>query len=250
MAGHRFFCAQILPGPCELPQEEAHHAATVMRVRPDDEIELFDGCGKVASAVVERVSRRSVLVRVSDVRTSPGSHGPHLTLHVAAPKGPRQHVLVEKCTELGVAAIQPTLASRSVVRPNASLVRRWRRYAIEAGKQSGQVWLPEIRAASLFADSIVCGRTDESEKVIASSEPGAPSLADILRAMSTGARRPALAVWIGPEGGFTPEEIHAAVAVGVRPASLGDFVLRIETAAIAVAATVQMWAAGGCVRDG
>jgi 16S rRNA (uracil1498-N3)-methyltransferase len=238
MTAHRYYCERIIPGTIELAGDESHHAVNVLRVRLGDTIELFDGRGTVAAATVSRVARKAVSVEVTTVTAAVPRSSPALVLCVAVPKGPRQHVLVEKCTELGVALLQPILTERGVVEADASTVARWRRYAIEAGKQSHQAWLPDIPPRVGFIESLT-GRTGVSAqpRLIASPAADAPPLAAALRGCGGVA---ALAVWIGPEGGFTPAELQAARAAGLQTVSLGDAVLRIETAAIAVAAAVRL----------
>ena len=245
MAVHRYFCEHFEPGSCRLSPEESHHAASVMRVRPGEAVELFDGCGGTASATVTRVAREAVTVEVTRLRPMAVRPEPSLALYVAVPKGARQHVLVEKCTELGVSRIEPIITQRSVVKPGASIVSRWRRYAIEAGKQSEQAWLPVIEPPLAFARSIELDRADElqrstSLRLVASPGPKARPLTLSLREGIASGALSRVAIWIGPEGGFTPAEVEAAEAAGIQPVSLGESVLRIETAAIAVTAAVRL----------
>ena len=242
MNPHRYYCERIDADTCDLTAEESHHARTVMRVREGDPVELFDGRGTAAVATVSRVERESV--RVAVTRRCPPAPAPHpvLSLHVAVPKGARQRVLVEKCTELGVNLIEPIIARRSTVKPAASALARWRRYAIEAGKQSRQAWLPRIAPPQAFDHSLDTERIDADISVNLIAFPGANSrpLAAVLGDAALSGDLTHVAVWIGPEGGFTAEELTAALAAGLWPVSLGSAVLRIETAAIAVAATVRL----------
>ncbi len=274
MAAQRYFCEQIRPGTCALSPEETRHASSVMRVRVGDSVELFDGQGTVADATVTLVARESVSVEVGALRPHIPRPEPLLTLHVAVPKGSRQHVLIEKCTELGVSTIQPIIAARSVVKPGASAVSRWCRYAVEAGKQSGQAWLPDLHPPRAYRESVK-GARGGGLNLIATPGAAATRLSEVLAPFLVGQscsglrdagrttgedavrHKPTeglspkaaqatprllthISVWIGPEGGFTPEEIQAALDAGLRPVSLGDSVLRIETAAIATAAVVRL----------
>ncbi len=243
MAAQRYFCEAINAGRCDLSPEESHHAASVMRLGVGDTVELFDGRGTVAEASVTRVTRKSVTVDVARLTPPVPCPQPLLTLYCAVPKGPRQHVLVEKCTELGVSTLQPIISARSVVKPAASAIVRWRRYTIEAAKQARQTWLPEIHPAVSFAQSLQIspgGGTGRrtSHRLIATPEPEAALVGVALR------NSPPLthvAAWIGPEGGFAPAELEAALAAGLQPISLGQAVLRIETAALAIAAALRLW---------
>lgn len=286
MAAQRYFCEQIRPGTCALSPEETRHASSVMRVRVGDSVELFDGQGTVAEATVTLVARESVSVEVGALRPHIPRPEPLLTLHVAVPKGSRQHVLIEKCTELGVSTIQPIIAARSVVKPGASAVSRWCRYAVEAGKQSGQAWLPDLHPPRAYRESLK-GARGGGLNLIATPGAAATRLSEVLApflvgqscsglrdagrttgedavrhqpiatpgvdagryrnqglpskaAQATPRLLTHISVWIGPEGGFTPDETQAALDAGLRPVSLGDSVLRIETAAIATAAAVRL----------
>ena len=213
-----------------------------MRVRAGDAVELFDGRGTVADATVIRVADKSVSVDVTELKPHVPPPQPLVSLHVAVPKGPRQHVLIEKCTELGVGGIQSIITARSVVKPAASAVSRWRRYAVEAAKQSRQAWLPEIHPPLAFRRTIEAEhvRARQALNLIAAPEADATPFAEALRDGAASGGLTHVAAWIGPEGGFTPEEVQAALAAGLRAVSLGPSVLRVETAAIAVAAAVRL----------
>ena len=242
MSLRRYFCERIRRGACDLSSAESRHAAAVMRARVGDAVELFDGRGTVADAAVIRVAPKSVSVEVTAPKPRVPPPQPCVSLHVAVPKGPRQHILIEKCTELGVGVIQPMIAARSVVKSGPSVISRWRRYAIEAGKQSRQAWIPEIQPPLVFRQTIEVERVrvEQALNLIASLDPGALPFAEALREATASSGLTHIAAWIGPEGGFTPDEMQAALAAGLQPVSLGASVLRIETAAIAVAAAVRL----------
>ncbi|MCP4590787.1 MAG: 16S rRNA (uracil(1498)-N(3))-methyltransferase [bacterium] len=238
MAAHRCYCAPLRPGRQKLPEAEAHHAGTVRRARVGEVIELFDGCGVIADATVVQVGRGGLTVEVQAPKPGVPRVGPLLKLCCAVPKGPRQRILVEKCTELGVSVLQPIIAEHSVVRPDASVVSRWHRYAVEAGKQSGQAWITEMSPPVTFKASLAHNSAGVL-RLLASTEPNASSLEDALRAAAVGTVSH-IAVWIGPEGGFSEAEVAEGRAAGLIPITLGDSILRVETAAIAVAAAVRL----------
>ena len=237
MPEHCYFCSEIRAGLMELPPEEAHHAASVMRVRVGDRILLFDGRGASAPATVREVRRRLVSVETDAAGESRPPATPRLVLHVSMPKAARQHLLIEKCTELGVSAIQPLLTDRGVAKPSAGADHRWRRFAIEAAKQARQWWLPEFLAAQSLAESLDVARAG-GLCLIASLASAARPLGDLL--LDGGEPAQEVHVWIGPEGGFTPHESAMAAAAGLIEVSLGPSILRVETAAIAVCALVRL----------
>lgn len=237
MTEHRCFCPQIGPGRLELPPEEAHHAATVMRVRAGEAVTLFDGQGRTARATVREVRRRAVCVETDRPIEFAPPPAPSLVLHVAMPKTARQHLLIEKCTELGVNGVEPILTEYGVAKPTDAGYEKWRRFAVEAAKQSRQLWLPELRPAKAFIASLGAGGNAELS-LIASPQPGAQPIIRVLLSEREPGRP--IHVWIGPEGGFSPHELSAAEAAGLVAVSLGPTILRVETAAIAAAALVRL----------
>jgi 16S rRNA (uracil1498-N3)-methyltransferase len=152
-------------------------------------------------------------------------------LAVALPKGERQKWLVEKATELGVTCLVPLITERGVVQPAQAALERLRRTVVEASKQCGRNQLMEIGQPAPAID--LFGQAPAAGGRLIADKGGQPlsSLADLAGT--------ALLAAIGPEGGFTPAELAAAHAAGWRAVSLGPRTVRIETAAIAIAA----WAA-------
>lgn len=154
-----------------------------------------------------------------------------LTLIVAACKGPRLDWLIEKCTELGVSRIVLAEFERSVVRCGPRHVEKLRRTAIEASKQCRRAWLPEIAAGLSLAEAVA--PCDGIPLLIAHPEPSAAALPDWL-ARHASERK--LSAVVGPEGGLTPTEIVFLRSAGAVEVRLAETVLRVETAAAAIAA--------------
>ena len=221
-------------GVCQLDGSEAHHLLHVMRCQVGDQIELFDGQGRVATAAIIEAARKQVAVEVLQVsRTSQESAAP-LHLGIALPKGDRQKWLIEKCVELGVASVTPLETSRSVAQPTEKALERLRRSVIEASKQCGRNHLMEIRSPVALArwwDDR--GTGDAVDYWVAHPGESATPLA-VAVAQRIERLKPAdgLAVAIGPEGGFAESELSA----DWQKVSLGKRILRMETAALAIAA--------------
>jgi 16S rRNA (uracil1498-N3)-methyltransferase len=230
-------CAKgVSAGTVALSEQESRHAKLSRRLTVGDELVLFDGQGRQAAATIAVVSRSVVEARVGEVVEHPRP-APALTLAVAMPKGPRQDVLIEKCTELGVAAIQPLLTERSVAGASDHKRDKWRRATVEAAKQSGQCWLPDLLAPMPLPKYLQ--QLSRFDLVLAAMLPrqGTPTviagLLDRIKAART------IVAFVGPEGGWSPQEADALIAAGALAASLGPNVLRIETAAIALAAVAH-----------
>ena len=215
-------------GRATLTGDEARHLARVLRAKVGDEIRVFDGGGREWPARVATIDRDAVALTVGEpLPPQPGPARP-LTIAVALPKGDRQKWLVEKLTELGAKALVPLVTARGVAEATASAQARLARGVIEACKQCGRNTLLEIAAPQTIATLLA----DVAAGLAIVADPHAPSLdATAVRA----AGRDIVGL-VGPEGGFTGAEIAAAERAGAIRAGLGPHILRIETAAIALAA--------------
>jgi 16S rRNA (uracil1498-N3)-methyltransferase len=224
-----------------LDEAESRHAAAVLRVRLGDGVEIFDGAGRAASAVVTEVARNRVRLRVGAVgHTAPPAA--RLVLAVAVPKGSTIEWIIEKAVELGASEIIPLLTRRTVIRLNAAeggeRRRKWEKVAIEACKQCGRNWLPRVWAPGALSEALAAVPPGAFVwPLVASLQPDARPLGDLLREGpadgGADAIRPAdAAVWIGPEGDFTGDEYDQLRAAGLQPVTLGPLVLRVETAAL------------------
>jgi 16S rRNA (uracil1498-N3)-methyltransferase len=230
MSVPRFFADSIAPGVVTLSEAESRHARGSRRLSAGDPVVLLDGRGNEGAGSILNPGgpRRNLEVQIERVTHQPRP-SPRLTLAVAMPKGPRQDWLVEKCTELGVAAIQPILTQRSVSEASPHRLSKWERIAIEAAKQSGQAWLPELKPPLSLHPALE--RVGSQQLYVAAAgaarRPGPEPWPDVL------------ATFIGPEGDWTDEELAALTQAGARPICLGPNILRVETAAVAIAALVH-----------
>jgi 16S rRNA (uracil1498-N3)-methyltransferase len=215
---HRFYIPRLAQP--QLSAAEFHHATHVLRVKAGDTVGVFDGRGHEAQCRIEASGKLTILTQ-SNTPPLPC----RITLAQAVPKK-TMDLIVQKATELGVAGIVPMISERTIKRPGTS-PERWHEIALEACKQSGNNWLPEISAPQPVFDFLNASGAFDL-KLIASLQPDAKRLKEIL-----GNIRPAsVLVMIGPEGDFTPSESAAAKTAGCLPLSLGSLVLRAETAAV------------------
>lgn len=239
MADRYFVETPITGQQARLTGSEAHHLANVMRAKPGQMVTLFDGSGAEFDARVENVGRAEVALNVVSRALADRELPRHLTLAVSLPKGDRQRWLIEKSTELGVARIVPLMTARSVAQPVATAIVRLRRSVIEASKQCGRNRLMEISDAHQWNDFVNRAPTGAIRWV--AHRGGANSTTSPKRSAD---RQAEIIVAIGPEGGFTEEEVATALAAGWRQLDLGRRILRVETAAIAVAAWAAFCAEG------
>jgi len=247
---HRFFSP---PDRCSssvfsLSESEARHASQVLRLGPGDHLEILDGQGGLIEAEILASSRKSVEVQVVRRQTVPRPQ-PGVVLLQALLKGKALETVLEKSVELGVEQLVLLDTDHCVAQvPPAEAARKrsvWTQTLIEAAKQSRNPWLPELLgplplplAFQQWSDS------NAIRLFVASLEPGVPTLGRVLR--STRAQPPfrRLAVAVGPEGDFSPNELANFRSAGAVPISLGSLILRAETAAIAAVAILADHARG------
>jgi len=236
---HRFYLAPNDWNELELRGGEAHHARDVLRLQPNDRLIVFDGRGREATAEVAALDRDAVRVRVLQQSIAP-SLGARISLAQAIPKGKNMDLIVQKAVEIGAAEIFPLLSARTVVQLDletaAQKQTKWQTVALEAAKQCGQDWLPEIHLPQSPNEFLASqGTNDYDLRLIGSLQPGAMHLKRILSeyAQTHGGARPRkVLILVGPEGDFTPAEIGLARSHGCQPLTLGPIILRVETAAI------------------
>jgi 16S rRNA (uracil1498-N3)-methyltransferase len=212
-----------------LTGDEARHLSQVLRIKPGETITVFDGCGRRATAEVLTVSRDHVSLRLGEAQSPPPPPLPAITLAQAIPKGKNMDFIIQKSVELGIAAIQPLITRNTVVQPGEGKTDKWHRTALEACKQCGQDTLPRIPEVQPLERWLACQPGSNSLKIIASLAPGARPLREVLHSHPGTSE---VTLLVGPEGDFTPEETAAALAAGYLPVSLGDIVLRVETATL------------------
>ena len=215
---------------------EAHHAATVRRVRVGEAVTIGDGRGTWLTGAVVSVAPREVVVRI-DERRDAAPPRPRIVLVQALAKGDRDELAVQAATELGVDEIVPWQAARSVSRWDAAKAvkgrARWGTIAREAAKQAHRAWLPVV--GELMSTRQLALRAGTTRMLILEPTASAPLSALTLDAAD--ARDIVLVV--GPEGGISPDELETLAASGAQQVRLGDTVLRTSTAGPAALAVVS-----------
>ncbi|MEM9586257.1 MAG: RsmE family RNA methyltransferase [Planctomycetota bacterium] len=213
-------------GQISLPDPEAAHAIRVMRVRVDQEISLFDGRGNESQATIVAVDRRHCHC-VAAAAIQVDRELPHsLVMGIALPKPDRCKELIERLTEIGVSEVWPLVAQRSQRPPSDTLLEKLRRTVIEACKQSGRNRLLTLHPSLTAVEFFTAPWAVPTARLIA--HPGPPSRRDFNLSQSVVAA-------IGPEGGWTEEELQIAHDNGYTCLHLGKRIYRIETAATVIA---------------
>jgi len=215
-----------------LPSDAAHHLK-VVRPKPGETVELFDGAG------------RSRLFRCGASASEPLAAAGDLAVATPAPfqvalfacvtKGSRWDWTIEKATELGVTRLVPVITDRCIVRidrrERAAKRERWQRIAEDAARQSDAQWLPEVCEAVDFQNALADVKSCACFVGALTDPPPEPLLVAIQRRRLENPHEKSFGLFVGPEGDFTPEELKALLAIAT-PTNFGPTVLRAETAAI------------------
>jgi len=236
-----------------LPAEAAHHAVRVLRLGTGALLEVFDGAGRRAAAIVLSADRDRCTIEIdAAIMSSVAMSGPHITLLQGIAAADRMDWIIEKSIELGVARVIPMMTQRSTVKLDPERAKKrhlhWQRIAVAACMQCGQDQLPEIEAPLpariAFSDRV----SDPGQRLIL--DPLAQdSLVQTVRSRlvsdqaidqaSDQAGRGRWVMAVGPESGFDPDEIEAAKRAGFKPVRIGPRILRTETAGPAAIAALQ-----------
>ncbi|WP_435747882.1 16S rRNA (uracil(1498)-N(3))-methyltransferase [Nocardioides sp. SYSU DS0663] len=215
--------------------DEAHHAVAVRRLRVGEPLVLTDGAGTAVTGEVAATGKRTLDVRVADVRREDAPPEPSITVVQALPKGDRGELAVEVLTEVGVGRIVPWAAARSVAvwkgERAAKSHAKWSATAREAAKQARRSWFPEVAPLTSTAE-VVELLAGASLAVVLHEEASVP-----LATVEMPDRGPVVVV-VGPEGGLTEEEVATFTAAGASSVRLGAEVLRTSTAGVAAVAAL------------
>ena len=224
---HRYYFPDLPSRAAEirLSGAEGRHAILVMRAQVGDQISLFDGRGHEAAASIVAIERAECVCQTQSPSAIDRTPTRELHLGVALPKPDRARELVERLTELGVKRLTPLIAQRSQRPPSKSLLTKLQRTVIESCKQCGRNELMDV-SEPLPADTFFQAAAG-SDRIIMHPASGGASFACTAQNITAA---------VGPEGGWTEDEISSASSHGFRVVSIGRLVYRIETAAVVVAA--------------
>ncbi len=217
---------QLKGGQVEFSQGESKHMVASLRVKVGQVVAATDGHGKIYDVRIRRVKGNVLgeVVRVHEVKPTQ----PAITLYLGILKQRAMEVAVEKCTELGISEFVPVLTERSVRDLKPTSLERLKRIAIEAIKQSLSTYLPRIGEALIFEDAVKRTRACDLT-IVGHNQSSQPNLIELISQYDSVRR---VGLWIGPEGGFTDDEMERLIEARALPFTLGDQRLRAETAAI------------------
>lgn len=234
------------PDTCiTLPAAEAYHLHHVLRLQVGDTVVAFDGSGTEWHLQLTQVTDQEVKAQVLSSHCSKQIRSTAIILGQAVPKSTKMDLIVEKCSELGLTTLIPLYTDHTVVRevPGrlANRLARWRRIATAAAKQCGRPTLLDIYPPQGLSEFCTYCRYTSAKLLCweGESQRGVRHLLETLPSPQAGQSPGSIAVLIGPEGGWSHSEVERASAHGFIPISLGPYVLRTETAAIAITSLIR-----------
>lgn len=242
---HRFFVppTELRSPRFALPEAESRHAAQVLRVRTGEPVHVLDGAGRRYDCIVDTVEKRQVWLTVEKETLMPASKVA-VEVYAAVAKGKAMELIIQKAVELGASKICPVVCDHSVAQYDderaGDKAEKWRLTAIEALKQCGREWLPEVTAPAAFRQCLPA--TEETVlNLVAALQEGAVPVGERFAAhIKTHGTLPSkVRLWVGPEGDFSSAEYLLLNQHGVHAVTLGSHVLRCETALLALLAICQ-----------
>ncbi len=233
-----FYCPHIpSAGECTtLGAEEARHASGARRLRNGDQLRLIDGCGTWARAAIESIGERkkSLQLRIL-LRQRQAEPGRKLELATAVPKGDRQLLMVDMAVQLGTTGLTPLQCQRGLPISDHTH-NRWHKIAIEACKQSGRLWLPNLHPVQSM-ETVVADCRERGQVMCLAHPQGEISTSACLELT----RGRDVCILVGPQGGFCDDEVALALNNGAIGVFLGDTILRIETAVVALLSVFSLY---------
>jgi 16S rRNA (uracil1498-N3)-methyltransferase len=234
---NRFFIPPdwIVHGTVSLKGDVAHQVAAVLRMKAKDHIIVLDNSGMEYEVAIEQVSNNLVRARVISQNICHGEPDITITLYQALLKADKFELVLQKGVELGISAFVPVISERCVAKaPSAARVRRWQSIIREAAELTGRAVLPVLKPVASFTDACA---TTQKPAILFWEEEGKSTLRTALRKISLQQTR-GMGIFIGPEGGFPASEVAFAESNGITPVSLGQRVLRAETASVAAVSII------------
>lgn len=214
---------------------DVNHIRNVLRMKPGETVRVSDGRGSCYDGVIEALQTDEIIVRLSGEKIESTELPVETVLFQGLPKSDKMELIIQKNTELGVSAIVPVATSRAVVKLDEkkadNKVKRWNSIAESAAKQSKRTLIPEVRSVMSFKQALAEASAFGIKLMPYENAEGMAFTRKCIGEIKTGAK---VAIFIGPEGGFSEEEVAAASAAGFVPITLGRRILRTETAGMSV----------------
>jgi 16S rRNA (uracil1498-N3)-methyltransferase len=235
---HHFFITpgQINKNEIIITGNDVRHIKNVLRLVPGDEISISDGINpSIYQGVITDINNDIINCEIITAQQAINELPAKISLFQALPKADKMELIIQKAVELGVYEIIPFTAARSIVRLDEKKAyvktKRWQTISEAAAKQSHRHTIPSVREIISFAEAITAAANMDIRIIPYEKAEDITNTKNIIASIKAGQE---VAVFIGPEGGFTPQEIDFAVRSGIKPVSMGKRILRTETAALVI----------------
>lgn len=219
-----------------LDGESARHIAKSLRMKIGDMLTVTDGNGNDYGCQIDEITKDTVHLKICYQQASESEPTCKVSIYQGVPKSSKMEDIIQKCVELGVTKITPTLTKRCVSRPDdkqaAKKNQRYQKIALEAAQQSGRGIVPEIAQMQALKQAIA---NDDSETKIVFYEGGGEAIKGIINADTK-----SVSIYIGPEGGFDKDEVDLITENGGTVATLGPRILRTQTAPVAALTAIML----------
>jgi 16S rRNA (uracil1498-N3)-methyltransferase len=243
---HRFFLSPdcIQDNVVFFPEDSSHQIRRVLRLQLGQVVKVLDNQGNLFEVTLTRISQADVVGEISAQDVSGGEPQTRVNLYLCLTQRGKFEWILQKCTELGAAAFKPLISSRSLVRDGISASNkaiRWKRILKEAAEQCGRGLIPDLLPVVSFESAMREYEGQDAVRImlwVGENDLSIRKFLNDLRQKNTFQSLPDFDILVGPEGGFSNTELETAKSVGFIPVSLGDRILRMETAAITATALV------------
>lgn len=220
--------------------DDVNHIKNVLRMREQDEIRLSAENGLIYTAVIEEFLPDRIICKIIDCEGEKSELPAKIVLYQGLPKKDKMELIIQKAVELGVAKIVPVLMKRTIVKledrkKEQKKLERWRTISLTAAKQSGRAIVPEIADFVNFNEAVKMAETLEYNLIPYENEKGMDKARELIKEVHG---KKSIGIFIGPEGGIAEEELELAMKIGVKPISLGNRILRTETAGLALVSVI------------
>ena len=219
--------------------DEFHHLKNVSRLEVGEHIEVLDGAGGIARAEIIEMSKREAKLKVLQRLKLKSPPFPNIEIVLSLPRFQKMDLIIQKAVELNAFSITPVVSDRSFIktldRDLTSKLERWKKISLEACKQSGRAWPMQFKEPDSLKNII--NQKKDTPCLFLYEGDGVIPIKEVLASFSNPPET--LTVFIGAEGGFSPEEVLTFKAAGLKPTTLGPLVLRVETACITILSVIQ-----------
>ena len=215
---------------------DVNHIKNVLRMKEDDEIRLSTGNGLLYTAKISEFLPDRIVCKIVDCEGGKSELPAKIILFQGLPKKDKMELIIQKAVELGVSEIVPVMMKRTIVKLEDSKkelkkLERWRTISLTAAKQSGRIIVPEVSEFITFNEAVKRAENLEYNLIPYENEKGMDRARELVKEAKG---KNSIGIFIGPEGGISEEELELAVKMGVEPISLGNRILRTETAGLAL----------------